>query len=213
MTLRIRRFAPVLLLAGGLGLAVGVGPVFDEALAEAGGNGKGIGQGGARGGANSGGGPAASAQGLAKGSTKNSFQANSLGRLNSLIHASNSAWQNAKGNSPMGILSGEYKTALQMFGTLEATELPTIQDLGAILAKVANKDEVSPEAIDLIHQRMIEAGVITNEELEAASASLAPSSAPSLDATAPAPTFAELLTEQANLVQASQATQGLGSIY
>jgi hypothetical protein len=150
---------------------------------------------------------------LAKGPTQNSFQANSLGRLNSLIHASNSAWQNAKGNSPMGILSGEYKTALQMFGTLGATELPTIQDLGAILAKVANKDEVSPEAIDLIHQRMIEAGVITNEELEAASASLAPSSAPSLDATAPAPTFAELLTEQANLVQASQATQGLGSIY
>jgi membrane peptidoglycan carboxypeptidase len=100
-----------------------------------------------------------------------------------------------------------------MFGTLDAAELPTIQDLGAILAKVANKDEVSPEAIDLIHQRMIEAGVITNEELEAASASLAPSSAPSLDATAPAPTFAELLTEQANLVQASQATQGLGSIY
>jgi hypothetical protein len=45
MTLRIRRFAPVLLLAGGLGLAIGVGSVFDEALAEAGGNGKGIGQG------------------------------------------------------------------------------------------------------------------------------------------------------------------------
>jgi hypothetical protein len=112
----------------------------------------------------------------------------------------------------MGILSGEYTTAILMFSA-GATELPTIQDLGAILAKVANKDEISPEAIDLIHQRMIEAGVITNEDLETASASLAPSSAPSLDATAPAPTFAELLTEQANLVQASQATQGLGSIY
>ena len=108
MTLRILRFAPVLLLAGGFGLATGVWSVFDHALAEAGGNGKGVGQGGARGGANNGGGPAASAQGLAKGPTKNSFQANSLGRLNSLIHASDSAWQNAKGNSPMGIISGEY---------------------------------------------------------------------------------------------------------
>ena len=93
---------------------------------------------------------------------------------------------------------------------MTATDVPTIEQLGAILARVANKDTVPPELIDALHAKMAEVGLLDQALLDQASATLAPQS---LNAATPAPTFAELIADQANLVQATQTNQGLGPIY
>jgi hypothetical protein len=220
MGLPIRNLAGLLLLAGALALMPihlspgGLG--YHDAAAAAGGNGKGNGQGADRAGANSGNGATASA-GTDKTLPKDDpLHASNLGRFNGPLHASAQAWQNASPQSPTGILAGAYATALNgllantVTPNVNATDVPTIEQLGAILAAVANKNTISPELIDALHAKMVEVGLLDQTLLDQASTTLAPLS---VDPANPAPTFAELIAEQANLVQATQTNEGLGPIY
>ncbi len=197
-----------LLLAGGLAIAIS----SSDALAEAGGNGKGNGQGASR---SAGHGPkggasvASAGNGLAKGKT-GSLHASKLGRLNSVLNSSASAWAHASANSPIGIIAQEYAAALDGFDDAAVSEKPTVESLAAILAKVANKEEITPETLDLIHQRLVHETLIEETDLDQASALLAP---PSTDETIAAPTLSAVLAEQANLVEADDVNAGLGSIY
>ena len=218
MRLQMRNFAGLLLLTGVLALmpahlsSGGFG--YHDAAAAAGGNGKGNGQGADRAGTRGSNGATASA-----GTDKpkdDPLHASNLGRFNGPLHASAKAWQNASPQSPTGILAGAYATALNALLTntvtpnVNATDVPTIEQLGAILARVANKDTVPPELIDALHAKMVEVGLLDQALLDQASATLAPQS---LNAATPAPTLAELIADQANLVQATQTNQGLGPIY
>jgi hypothetical protein len=220
MGLPVRNLAGVLLLAGALALMPihlspgGLG--YHDAAAAAGGNGKGNGQGADRAGANSSNGATAS-NGTDKTLPKDDpLHASNLGRFNGPLHASAQAWQNASPQSPTGILAGAYATALNgllantVTPAVNATDVPTIEQLGAILAAVANKNTISPELIDALHAKMVEVGLLDQTLLDQASTTLAPLSA---DPANPAPTFAALIAEQANLVQATQTNEGLGPIY
>ena len=197
---------PVHLSSGGLG--------YHDAMADAGGNGKGKGQGADRAGTNGSNGATASA---GTGKPKDDpLHASNLGRFNGPLHASAKAWQNASPQSPTGILAGAYASALNALlsntvtPNANATDVPTVEQLGAILASVANKDTVPPELIDALHAKMVEVGLLDQALLDQASATLAPQS---LDPQVPAPTLAQLIADQANLVQATQTNEGLGPIY
>jgi hypothetical protein len=217
MRLQIRNLAGLLLLTGALVMPVHLssgGFGYHDAAAAAGGNGKGNGQGADRAGTRGSNGATASA-GTGK-SKDDPLHASNLGRFNGPLHASAKAWQNASPQSPTGILAGAYATALNALlantitPNVNATDVPTIEQLGAILARVANKDTVPPELIDALHAKMVEVGLLDQALLDQASATLAPQS---LNAATPAPTLAELIADQANLVQATQTNQGLGPIY
>src|SRR5215212_3939136 len=218
MRLQIRNLAGLLLLTGALALmpvhlsSGGLG--YHGAMAAAGGNGKGKGQGADRAGTNGSNGATASA---GTGKPKDDpLHASNLGRFNGPLHASAKAWQNASPQSPIGILAGAYASALNALlsntvtPNVNAIDVPTVEQLGAILASVANKDTVPPELIDALHAKMVEVGLLDQALLDQASATLAPQS---LDPQAPAPTLAELIADQANLVQATQTNEGLGPIY
>jgi len=210
MRLPIRNLAGLSLLAAALALM----PVHHNAEAAAGGNGKGKGQGADRAGTNGSNGPTASA---GTGKPKDDpLHASKLGRFNGPLHASAKAWQNASPQSPTGILAGAYATSLNALlsntvtPSLNAADVPTVEQLGAILATVANKDTVPPELIDALHAKMVEVGLLDPALLDQASLTLAPQS---LDPQTPAPTLAQLIADQANLVQATQTNEGLGPIY
>jgi len=218
MRLQIRNLGSLLLLTGVLGLMpvhlplAGLGD--HDASAAAGGNGKGKGQGADRAGTNGSNGATASAS---TGKPQDDpLHASNLGRFNGPLHASAKAWQNASPQSPTGILAGAYAAALNALlsntvtPNVNATDVPTIEQLGAILATVANKDTVPPELIDALHAKMVEVGLLDQTLLDQATATLAPQS---LDPLTPAPTLAQLIADQANLVQATQTNEALGPIY
>jgi hypothetical protein len=217
MGLQIRDFAGLLLLTSALAMPVHLssgGFGYHDAAAAAGGNGKGNGQGADRADTRGSNGATAS---VGTGKPKDDpLHASNLGRFNGPLHASAKAWQNASPQSPTGILAGAYAAALNALlantvtPNVTATDVPTIEQLGAILASVANKDTVPPELIDALHAKMVEVGLLDPALLDQASATLAPQS---LNAATPAPTLAELIADQANLVQATQTNQGLGPIY
>jgi hypothetical protein len=218
MRLPIRNLAGLSLLTAALALMpvhLSPGTVgYHEAAAAAGGNDKGKGQGAERAGTN--GSNGATASGGAGKPKDGPLHASKLGRFNGPLHASAKAWQNASPQSPTGILAGAYATSLNalLSNTVtpdpNATDVPTVEQLGAILATVANKDTVPPELIDALHAKMVEVGLLDQALLDQASATLAPQS---LDALTPAPTLAQLIADQANLVQATQTSEGLGPIY
>jgi hypothetical protein len=108
----------------------------------------------------------------------------------------------------------QYSAALSAFETIDYTDDPTAEELAAILAKVA--DELTPETIDWIHQLLLSKGLVTQTTLDDAASILAPPVDSNTDPNAvvtPAPTLAELLGEQASLMQKSEPNQGLGPIY
>ena len=217
MRLQIRNLAGLLLLTGALVMPTHLssgGLAYHDAAAAAGGNGKGKGQGADRAGTNGSKGATAS---VGTGKPKDDpLHASNLGRFNGPLHASAKAWQNASPQSPTGILAGAYASALNALlsntvtPNTDATAVPTVEQLGAILATVANKDTVPPELIDALHAKMVEVGLLDQALLDQASATLAPQS---LDPLTPAPTLAQLIADQAKLVQATQTNQGLGPIY
>jgi hypothetical protein len=221
MQMRITGLAGLLVVGGALSLMPApfshYGLDYPDALANnAGGNGNGKGQGATNAGTR-GNGSAASANNSEKSKPKDDpLHASYLGRFNGPLHASAKAWLSASPQSPMGILAGAYATALNGLITntitpdLNATNVSTVEQLGAILATVANKDTVPPELIDALHAKMVEVGLLDQALLDQASATLAPQS---LDPAIPAPTLAQLIAEQATLVQASQTNEGLGPIY
>src|SRR5829696_549239 len=168
----------------------------------AGGNGKGQGQSQA---GNNGRGSGGTASAGAAGSAG---AASNRGRFNSL-NASANAFGHARRTSPVGALA-QYSAALSAFETVDATDDPTAQELAAILAKVANKDVLTPETIDWIHQQLIKKEMVTQITLDDAASILAPSIVPNADTVATTtPTLSELLAEQVNLMQESKSTKGL----
>jgi len=180
---------------------------YHAALANnAGGNGKGQGQSQA---GNNGRGSTTSA-----GAAGSAGAASNRGRFNSL-NASANAFGHASRASPVGALA-QYSAALSAFETFDPTDDPTAEELAAILAKVANKDELTPETIDWIHQQLLKKEMVTQTTLDDAASILAPSIDPNADSNAVAtttPTLSELLAEQVNLMQESKSTKGLGPIY
>lgn len=182
---------------------------YDAALANnAGGNGKGQGQSQAgKNGRGSGGTASAGVAGSA-GAVSN------RGRFNSL-NASTNAFGHASRMSPVGALA-QYSAALSAFETVDATDDPTAEELAAILAKVANKDELTPETIDWIHQQLLTKEMLTQTTLNDAASILAPPIDPNADPNAVAtttPTLSELLAEQVSMMQESKSNKGLGPIY
>jgi hypothetical protein len=172
----------------------------------AGGKDNGKGQGESRGGGNRGNGAnvsAGSAAGVSKG-----------GRFNSL-NASLKAFGKANSYSPVGAMA-QYSAALGAFATIDSTDDPTAQELAVILAKVANKDKLTAETINWIHQLLLSKEMVKQSTLDDAASILAPSTDPNTDSNALAmakPTLAELLAEQASLMQEKESNQGLGPIY
>jgi hypothetical protein len=214
MTINVPGCARLLLLTGVLVLmplqVSSSGISYHVAWANnAGGNGNGKGQGQSRAGSNVGSGSAALA-----GAGGSAGAASNRGRFNSL-NASVNAFGHASLKSSKGALT-QYSAALTAFETIDATDDPTAEELAAILAKVANKDELTAETIDWIHQLLLSKGLVTQTTLDDAASILAPPIDPNTDPTAvatPAPTLAELLAEQASLIQESEPNQGLGPIY
>jgi hypothetical protein len=182
---------------------------YHVALANnAGGNGKGQGQSQA---GNNGRGSAGTASAGAAGSAG---VASNRGRFDAL-NASAKAFGHASRTSPVGALA-QYSAALSAFETVDATDDPTAEELAAILAKVANKDELTPETIDWIHQQLLKKEMVTQTTLDDAASILAPSVDLNADSNAVAtttPTLSVLLAEQVNLMQESKSTKGLGPIY
>ena len=182
---------------------------YHAALANnAGGNGKAQGQSQA---GNNGRGSGGTASAGAAGSPS---AASNRGRFNSL-NASANAFGHASRTSPVGALA-QYSAALSAFETFDPTDDPTAEELAAILAKVANKDELTPETIDWINQQLLKKEMVTQTTLDDAASILAPSIDPSAHSNAVAtttPTLSELLAEQVNLMQESKSTRELGPIY
>jgi hypothetical protein len=182
---------------------------YDLALANnAGGNGKGQGQ--SRAGSNGGGngGTASAGAGGSAGAASN------RGRFNSL-NASMNAFGRASRTSPIGALA-QYSAALSAFETVDVADDPTAEELAAILARVANKDDLTPAMIDLIHQLLLSKEMVTQTTLDDAASILASAIDPNANANAVAtatPTLAELLAEQVSLMQENEPKQGLGAIY
>jgi hypothetical protein len=185
------------------------GMSYHAALANnAGGNGKGQGQSQA---GNNGRGSEGTASARASGSAG---AASNRGRFNSLNAPAN-AFEHASRTSPVGALA-QYSAALSAFETVDATDDPTAEELAAILAKVANKDELTPETIDWIHRQLLNKEMVTQTTLDDAASILAPPIDPNAGSNAVAtttPTLSELLAEQVNLMQESKSTKGLGPIY
>jgi hypothetical protein len=183
------------------------GMSYDGALANnAGGNGKG--QGHSRG--SNGGGSGGTVSARAGGSAGT---ASNRGRFNSL-NASVNAFGHASINSPVGAMT-QYSAALSAFETVDATDDPTAEELAAILVRVANKNELTPETIDWIHQLLLSKEMVAQTTLDEAASILTPPIDPNAnpaDARATS-TLAELLAEQARLMQESEPTHGLGPIY
>jgi hypothetical protein len=176
--------------AGGNGNAKGQGQ------SQAGGNGKGIG------------GTASAGAGGSPGMASN------RGRFNAL-NASASAFGRARRTSAVGAMT-QYSAALSAFKTVDATDDPTAEELASILAKVANKDELTSKTIDWIHQQLLEKEMITQTTLDEAAAILAPASDPDADPNAVATatmTLSDLLAEQVSLIQESKSNKGLDPIY
>src|SRR5829696_641771 len=170
---------------------------YHAALANnAGGNGKGQGQSQAgNNGRGSGGAASAGAAGSAG-------AASNRGRFNSL-NASANVFGHASRTSPVGALA-QYSAALSAFETFDATDDPTAEELAAILTKVANKDELTPETIDWIHQQLLNKEMVTQTTLDDAASILAPPIDPNAASNAVAtamPTLSELLAEQVRLMQ------------
>ena len=211
----MRGYGRFLILAGVLALApatvAGYGVGYDEALANnAGGNGKGKGQGAAK--AGNTGGSVASAGGLAKGQS-DPLHANKAGRFNAVLKASSSAWQHASTNSPIGMIAKLYAGALSNYFTATAAVTadatlppPTLDEAAAILARVANKDEITPELVLAIHQRLALETPVDPALLVAPTTTVDP-------AVPVEPTLSEQIALLANSVQAGETNQGLGPIY
>jgi hypothetical protein len=214
MTINVPGYTRLLLLTGVLVLipmqVSNRGMSYDLALAnDAGGNGNGKGHGQSRAGGNGGGSGTASA-----GAGGSAGAASNRGRFNSL-NTSLNAFRHAGTKSPVGAMA-QYSAALSAFDSVDATDDPTAEELAAILSKVANKDELTPETIDSIHQLLLSKEMITQTTLDEAASLLAPSIDPNAGPNAVAtvtPTLAELLAEQASLMQVSEPNQGLGPIY
>jgi hypothetical protein len=213
MGLQIRSLAGSLLLAGALTLmpvhASSDGPGYQKAFANnAGGNGQGKGQGDTHAGSNGGASANAGANGGGSAASVGLLSA-SLGRFNSL-----KALPHAAPNSRIGMFAAEYSNALNAFADATVTD-PTAEELAAILAKFGNK-ELTADAINWINEQFVNQGLVLQTTLDQASAILAPPIDPNADPNAVAtvtPTFAELIAEQANLIQATQTSEGLGPIY
>jgi hypothetical protein len=187
----------------------GIGLSYDVAVANnAGGNGNGKGQGQSRAGSNGGNGGTASAG--AKGSAG---AASNRGRINSL-NASVKASRNASSPSPVGAMT-QYAAALGAFATIDATDDPTALELAAILSKVANKDELTRETIEWIHQQLLSKEMVTQTTLDDAASILAPPNDANADSNAVViaiPTLAEVLAGQGPMQQV-EPKQELGPIY
>jgi hypothetical protein len=214
MTISGPRYTRVLLFTGVLMLmpmqASGIGLSYDVALADnPGGNGNGKGQGQSRGGSKGGN------LGTASAGTKGSAgAASNRGQTNSL-NASVRASRNASSPSPVGAMT-QYAAALGAFATIDATDDPTARELAAILSKVTNKDELTRETIDWIHQQLLSKEMVTQTTLDDAASILAPPGNPNADSNAvviATPTLAELLAGPANPMQQSERNQELGPIY
>src|SRR5215210_1458531 len=131
--------------------------------------------------------------------------ASKRGRFNSL-NASVSAFGHARRTSAVGAMT-QYSAALSAFKTVDATDDPTAEELASILAKVANKDELTSETIDWIHQQLLDKEMITQATLDEAAAILAPATDPNADPNAVATattTLSDLLAEQVGLIQESK---------
>jgi hypothetical protein len=213
MTIGALGLARVLLLIGLfilLPLQISNGGLsFDKTWANnAGGKGNGKGQRGSRAGSNgshsaNGSAGTGSAGAVAKG-----------GRFKSL-NASLMAFGHASSYLPIGAMA-QYSAALSAFDTIDATDDPTAQELAAILVKVANKDELTTETINSIHQLLLSKDMVRQATLDDAASILAPHIDLNADSNAVAtatPTLAELLAEQASLMRESEPDQGLGPIY
>ena len=140
--------------------------------------------------------------------------ASNRGRFNSL-NASVSAFRHARRTSAIGAMT-QYSAALSAFKTVDATDDPTAEELASILAKVANKDELTSETIDWIHQQLLDKEMITQTTLDEAASILAPAIDPDADPNAVATattTLSDLLAEQVGLIQESKSNKGLGPIY
>jgi hypothetical protein len=217
MTIRVPGCSRVLLLTGVLMFT----PIpfsislmgFTAALANnAGGNGNDKGQGQSQAGGNGNGKGMGGAE--SAGETRSPGLASNRGRFNSL-KASVSAFGGARRNSAIGAMT-QYSAALSAFKTVDATDDPTVQELAAILAKVANKDELTSATIDWIHQQLLAKDMVTQTTLDEAASILAPAIDPTADSTAAAavpPTLTDLLAEQVRLIQESKSSKGLGPIY
>ena len=214
MTISVPAYVRVLLLTGVLMFmplqVSGNGMNYDIALANnAGGNGNGKGQGQSR--AGNGTGRSNTASQVARGEAG---EASIRGRFKSL-NASAKAFEHVSLNSSVGRMA-QYSAALGAFATIDATDDPTAQELAAILAKVSDRDELTSETIDWIHQLLLRKQMVTQTTLDEAASILVPSTNATVDPNAVAtatPTLAELLAEQASLIQKSEANQGLGPIY
>jgi hypothetical protein len=184
---------------------------FDAALASnAGGNGNDKGQGQSQAGSNGKGigGTVSAGKGRSPGVASNSGGFNSL-------NASVSVFGGARRTSAVGAMT-QYSAALSAFKTVDATDDPTVQELAAILARVANKDELTSETIDWIHQQLLDKEMVTQTTLDEAASILAPAINPNADPTAvetATPTLSDLLAEQVKLIQESKSNKGLGPIY
>ena len=174
----------------------------------AGGKGNGKGQGAARAGSNRGNGANMSA---GTGSARTASKSSGFKSLNASIKA----FWHASAHSPVGAMT-QYSAALSAFATIDVADDPTVEELATILTKVANKDQLTPETIEWIHQLLLSKEMVKQSTLDDAASILAPSIDPNADPTAVTtaiPTLAELLAEQTSLMQESESSQGLGPIY
>jgi hypothetical protein len=213
MTISVPGYTRVLLLTGTLVLmpmqVSSSGMSYNVVLANnAGGNGKGQGQ--SQAGNNRGG----SGSNTTAGAAGTAGAASNRGRFNSL-NASARGFGHASRTSPVGAMA-QYSAALSAFETVDATDDPTTEELAAILAKVANKDELTPETIDWIHQQLLNKEMVTQATLDDAASILTSAIDPNADPNAVAtttPTLSELLAAQVSLMQQSKSNNGLGPIY
>jgi len=179
-----------------------------SALADAGGNGKGRGNGH---GHDKAGGTGQSQQAKSTQTDlaeTDSMLPSNLGRLNGFLHASPQALANAAPNTVIGMLSKTYRDALAAYATSLATTDPTTttdttplttDDMAAILAKAANKT-LTAEQITAINDKL----AATNPDDLADYATMTDEEKAQL---------ASDLADEANSIQATETTQGLGSGY
>jgi hypothetical protein len=194
----------------------------EEALANnAGGNGKGQGQGAANAGSK-GGGAGGGSVNSANATVKNDpLHSSNTRRLNAFLNAPASALQHASANSAIGLIAKQYASALTGALQTQATlttdpnaqvdpNAPTLTDAAAILARVANNIEVTPELVNQIHTKLSEAGLLDPALVAPPEAATTTTT----DAAAPVqPSLAEQIAVLANTAQTEEPSQGLGPIY
>jgi hypothetical protein len=212
MTIRVPGYIRLLLFTGVLALVpVQVssdGLSYDEALANnAGGQGKGQGQGASHAGDHGAASANAGANGVGLAASVGATSKN-FARFNAL-HASLKAWENAAPHTPIGIIAGPYRDALNAFADPALAD-PTLAELATILAQVANRGELAPESIEWINQQLVNKGLVEETTLVQASAILAPSNP---DPTIQTPSLVELLADLTNSMHGGEINQGLGPIY